>query len=51
MISGANGQILSVVAGVPTWITSTSVPVTSVFGRIGSVTATIGDYTTSLVTE
>ncbi len=53
LIPGANGEILSMASGIPTWVTPTavSVPVFSVFGRTSSILATLGDYTTNLVTE
>ena len=39
--------------GAPIWLTpeTVSVPVTSVFGRTGSVIGQAGDYTTSLIAE
>jgi len=48
---GAAGTVLTVAGGVPTWATPVAAPVTSVFGRVGAVAATAGDYNTSLVTE
>lgn len=53
LTTGTDGDILSMASGVPTWITpaTVSIPVLSVFGRTGSILATLGDYTTSLVTE
>lgn len=54
-ISSDNGDLHKVGDGVTAWsalsYASPSVPVTSVFGRTGSVTAQNGDYTTSQVTE
>jgi hypothetical protein len=41
----ANGQVISsTTAGVRSWITPPSAPVSSVFGRIGAVIAAVGDY-------
>ena len=39
--------------GTPVWVNpaAVSVPVTTVFGRIGDITAQAGDYTTTQVTE
>ena len=39
--------------GAPTWMTPGAVvaPVTTVFGRTGSIIGQSGDYTTTLVTE
>jgi hypothetical protein len=39
--------------GVPVWLTpaTVSVPVTTVFGRTGSIIGQAGDYTTSLIAE
>lgn len=53
LTNGANGEILSMSGGIPVWLTPTavSVPVTSVFGRTGSVIGQAGDYTTSLIAE
>jgi trimeric autotransporter adhesin len=51
LVNGTNGQVLTMVGGVPTWSTSGSAPVTSVFGRTGAVIAQSGDYTTTQVTE
>ncbi len=40
-------------SGTPTWTnpTTVTIPVTSVFGRTGSILALSGDYNTMLVTE
>lgn len=53
MLPGANGEVLSMSGGVPTWIVpgAATSPVSSVFGRIGAITAQVGDYTTTQVTE
>jgi hypothetical protein len=50
---GSNGEILSMSGGTAVWLTpaTVSVPVTSVFGRTGSVIGQAGDYTTSLIAE
>lgn len=46
------GQVLSsTAAGVLSWITPTASPITTVFGRTGTITATAGDYTATLVTN
>ena len=46
------GQVLSSsAAGVLSWITIPSAPVTTVFGRSGAVTATAGDYTATQITN
>ncbi|WPU66039.1 tail fiber domain-containing protein [Peredibacter starrii] len=46
------GQVLSSsAAGVMSWITPTSSPITTVFGRTGAVTATAGDYSGALITN
>ena len=39
--------------GVPTWVVLGAVtsPVSSVFGRIGAISAQSGDYNTSQITE
>jgi hypothetical protein len=39
--------------GIPTWVVpgAATAPVTSVFGRIGSISAQSGDYNTSMITE
>jgi hypothetical protein len=55
--TGSAGQVLTMVGGLPTWanpIASSSTGtglVSSVFGRIGNVTAQNGDYNTIFVTE
>jgi ACT domain-containing protein len=53
LINGSNGQILTMSGGSPIWLTpgAVSIPVNSIFGRTGSVTAQVGDYTTDQVTE
>ena len=50
---GANGEVLSMSGGLPVWLTpaAVSVPVTTVFGRTGSIIGQAGDYTTSLIAE
>jgi collagen type VII alpha len=48
---GSNGQVLTVVGGLPVYANLPADAVTSVFGRTGAVTAQSGDYTTSQVTE
>ncbi|NRH20668.1 hypothetical protein HOO68_01345, partial [Candidatus Gracilibacteria bacterium] len=53
LINGANGEILSMSGGVPTWVIpgAATAPVTTVFGRLGAISAQAGDYTTTQVTE
>lgn len=46
---GTTGQVLTVVSGDVAWSTPAAVPVSSVFGRTGAVTATSGDYSFSLI--
>lgn len=43
---GADGEVLTLVSGVPAWAPSGGGPgaVTSVYGRTGNVTAQVGDY-------
>jgi hypothetical protein len=49
---GSNGQVLSTNgAGVLAWIPIPSAPVTTVFGRTGTVTATSGDYSADLISN
>lgn len=48
--AGANRILTSDAAGVGTWVAPTTAPVTSVFGRIGAVVATAGDYTVAQIT-
>jgi hypothetical protein len=48
---GTNGQVLQIVAGVPTWSALPSGTVSSVFGRTGVVIATAGDYTATQITN
>ena len=45
--------MLTMSGGVPTWISfsAAAVPVTTVFGRSGPITAELGDYTTTLILE
>jgi hypothetical protein len=48
----ANGYVLtSDASGAGTWLALPGAPVSSVFGRTGTVVAASGDYTTTLVTE
>lgn len=46
---GADGEFLSLAAGLPTWDALPPSPVLSVFGRSGAVVAQTGDYTASQV--
>lgn len=49
--TGTDGDVLTLVSGVPTWQASGGGPgsVTSVFGRTGAVTAQVGDYDKTMV--
>ncbi len=51
--TGSNGEILSMSGGVPTWVVpgAATTPISSIFGRIGVITAQAGDYNTSQITE
>lgn len=52
-ITGADGQILAMSGTSIVWKNpeAASNPVTTVFGRLGDITAQVGDYTTTQVTE
>ncbi len=53
LISGIDGQILTLSGGTPAWVNpaSVSVPVDTVFGRTGDILAMTGDYISDQITE